>query len=286
MNALETLCFISEQSSFEDDYHGPVGYKVFDKGNRLYVTFDAILQSFGILNRNSRMYDADNIWNCIQTDEQIQTYLKNNSWMGEADHPAAHIQGEELTMQRIAVPDMMKTSHYIRSPRLNGKSTLEASIQTDSGTEAGRNMAIKIIDGKIVPCFSARVLGSMDPNDVRRMVRVRKLITYDWVMYPSHREAQAKFTQPIQESVTMKDAQDFVGTILFLPQLAQIAAANSSEANMICEAFDLTMDDLVGVTATGNSVVFNENGNTIVTPLTSDKIRANTKSMISDWINQ
>lgn len=279
---LETLCFIQEQTSFEDDYRNSFGYSIHKEDGRFYVIFEAVLQSFGIMNRNKRMYDAQNVWNCIQTDEQIQTLLKNNSWIGEADHPAACIQGEELTMQRISVPDMNNSSHYIRKPRLEGNLLL-GTIQTDSGTKSGMNMAIKIVDGKIVPCFSARVLGALTHRGSQPIVNVRKLVTYDWVLYPSHREAQAKITQPLQESV--KQAEDFVGTIIFLPELAKMATVGSKDAQFICEAFDLTNDDLIGVTATGNSVVLQENGNTYVAPITSNAVRNKTKSMLTDWLN-
>lgn len=279
---LETLCFLREQSSFEDDYRDSFGYKVFDKGNRFYVTFEAVLQSFAVMNRNHRMYDAQNVWNCIQTDEQIQTLLKNNSWVGEADHPAAEIQGEELTMQRISTPDVRKSSHYIRKPRLEGNLLL-GTIQTDSGTDDGMNMAIKIVDGKIVPCFSARVLGALSHRGSQPIVNVRKLITYDWVLYPSHREAQAKISQPLQESV--QQAEDFVGTIIFLPELARMASAGSKDAQFICEAFDLSADDLIGVTETGNSVVIQENSNLYVAPLSSDIVRKQTQNSLRDWLN-
>lgn len=281
-NELETLCYISEQTSFEEDYRDNFGYKIFDRGNRFYIIFDAILQSFGVRNRNGRKYNCDNIWNCIQTDEMIQTFLKNNSWIGEENHPEPKIQGQELTLQRIGTPDMSRSSHYIRKPRLNGN-FLEATIQTDSGTEHGMNMAIKIVDGKIIPCFSARVLGALSNNSGDPVVNVRKLITYDWVLYPSHREAQAKIQQPVMESV--KPIEEFVGTIIFLPELARMAAANSKETAWLCESFGLSDEDIAGFTPTGNSIVLTEGSNVYVQPISDKNIRAKTRSIVTDWLN-
>lgn len=281
---LDTFCYIREQTSFPTDYANNFGYEIHDKGNRFYLTFDAVLQSFGVMNRNRRMYEAENIMGCINTDDYIQSMLRQNSWMGEIDHPAAEKEGETLTINRISNPNMKLTSHYIRRPRLNGN-LLEARIQTDSSNENGMNMAIKIVDGKIIPCFSARVLGALQNKNGNPVVHVRKLITYDWVLYPSHREAEAKINQPIQESV--ETAAKYANcTVIFLPELARMAAVNSKEASWLCESFGLSMNDIVGVTSTGNSVVLTENENVYIQPINDRTIRNKTKKILTDWIHQ
>lgn len=282
-NDLSAFCYIQEQTSTPEDYNGSFGYEVHDKGSRFYVTFDSVLQSFGIKNRNQREYDLNNVWNCIQTDDYILSMLKQNSWVGEIDHPAAIKKGEELTMQRIANPDPKMSSHYIRKPRINGN-LLEATIQTDSSNEHGMNMAIKIVDGKIIPCFSARVLGALKNVSGRPVVFVNKLITYDWVLYPSHREAMAKIKQPIMESVNA--AAKYAGAkIIFLKELAQMAANNSKETEWLCESFGLTIDDVIGVTNTGNSVVIQENSNVYIQPISDKVIRQRTQNVVKDWLN-
>lgn len=284
VNDIETFCYIREQTSYMEDYGDNFGYQVHDKGGRFYVTFNAVLQSFGVKNRNKRQYDAANIMDRIEHDDYIQSMLRQNSWMGEIDHPAPTIDGEELTMQRIANPDMKLTSHYIRKPVLNGN-LLEAGIQTDSSNPNGMNMAIKIVDGKIIPCFSARVLGGLRNRGGVPIVFVRKLITYDWVLYPSHPEAMAKITQPLMESVN--EASKYAGcTVIFLPQLAKMAAESSRETEWLCESFGLSIDDVVGLTNTGNSVVINENGNTYIQPIHDKFVREKTKNNLRDWLNR
>ena len=67
----------------------------------------------GVMNRNHRSYDQANIWDCIQHDDYIQSMLRQNSWIGEIDHPSAKVKGEELTISRISNPDMERSSHYI-----------------------------------------------------------------------------------------------------------------------------------------------------------------------------
>lgn len=281
---LNTFCYIQEQTSFEDDYIKKFGYQLFPVGNRFYIIFPAVLQSFSVKNRNGREYDAENIMDKILHDDYIQSMLRQNSWMGEIDHPAPILKGEELTIQRIANPDPKMTSHYIRSPHLNGN-LLEATIQTDSSNENGMNMAIKIVDGKIIPCFSARVLGSAKNVNGRVIVYVNKLICYDWVLYPSHPEAMAKIHQPLMESVN--EAARYAGAkVIFLKELAQMAANNSRETEFLCESFGLTIDDVVGITSTGNSVVIAENGNTYIQPITDKIIRSRTQNTLRDWLNK
>lgn len=281
---LNTFCYIREQTSFPSDYNGNFGYKIFNRGDRFYLIFDAVLQSFGVMNRNNRMYEASNIMDKINNDDYIQSMLRQNSWMGEIDHPAPIREGEQLTINRISNPDMKLTSHYIRKPRLNGN-LLEATIQTDSSNKHGMNMAIKIVDGKIIPCFSARVLGALTNKGGKPVVNVRKLITYDWVLYPSHKEAEGKITQPIQESVN--EASKYSGTtIIFLPELAKMAVDNSKEASWLCESFGLSIDDIIGVTSTGNSVVLTENNNVYIQPINDKVVRNKTKNMLIDWMNR
>lgn len=284
MNDLSALCYIQEQSSFEDDYKGSFGYEVEEKGNRFFVKFSAVMQSFNVLNRNKRMYDADNIMNCINNDEQIQEYLRHNSWMGEIDHPAPEFEGQKLTLQRIANPDPKKTSHYIRKPHLEGN-LLKANIQTDSSNEHGMNMAIKIVDGKITPCFSARVLGALRNIGGKPIVYVNKLITYDWVLFPSHREAAAEINQPLAESV--QNVADKLGAkIIFLKDLAQMAANNSKETEWLCESFGLNINDVVGLSHDGSSVAIMENGtNMYLQPITDKAIRNKTQNAVRDWLN-
>lgn len=284
MPSMDTFCYIKEQTSYMEDYDN-FGYNVHKEDGRFYVTFDAVLQSFAVRNRNGREYDADNIWNCIQTDDYIQSMLRQNSWMGEIDHPAAEIQGQELTMQRIANPDMKLTSHYIRKPRMNGNKFLEATIQTDSSNPHGMNMAIKIVDGKIIPCFSARVLGSLRNTGGKPVVYVKKLITYDWVLYPSHPEAMGKITQPMVESIN--EAARLAGcTVIFLNELAKMAANSSKETEFLCESFGLSIDDVVGLTNTGNSIVIAEGENTYIQPITDARIRSKTRSAVADWLHR
>lgn len=279
-----TLCYIREQTSYPEDYMTNFGYKEHKRDGRFYLTFEAVLQSFGVMNRNRRMYDANNVMDRINNDDYVQSMLRQNSWIGEIDHPTPTFSGQELTMNRITNPDPKMSSHFIRSPRLNNN-LLEANIQTDSSNENGMNMAIKIIDGKIVPAFSARVLGELTNQTGRPLVNVRKLVTYDWVFFPSHKEALGRISQPVMESVEVVE-NEINEKIIFFEELAKMVANDDKETALLCESFGLSIDAVIGLTKSGNSLVIQEDKNIYVQPISDKFVRNKTKSKIADWLNE
>jgi len=69
--------------------------------------------------------------------------------------------------------------------------------------------------------------------------------------------------------------------VIFFDELARMVANNDAETQMLCEAFDLTLDDVIGVTENG-SVVITENQNVYVKPITDRTIRSKTQNMLND----
>jgi len=277
---INALCWINEQTADPSDQVN-FGYTVCRNDNRFYLKFPATLQSFGIRNRNQRYYEAANIWDCIQSSDYIQDMLRRNSWLGELDHPAEEIMGQKLTVQRIGNPDPKHTSHYIRKPHLEGN-LLKANIQTDSGTEEGRNLAIKIVDGKIIPGFSARVLGELQNRNGNPTVFVRKLITYDAVLYPSHPTALGEIHQPLAEAT--EEVQQYTGKIIYFQELAQMAANSSKETEWLCESFGLNIDDVIGLANQGQAVVIQEKQNLYAQPITDKIIRQRTVKSLRNFL--
>lgn len=284
---LNALCYVNEQTSFSEDMPN-FGYTVHktEDPSRWFLKFKAVLQSFDRLNRNKRNYDGQNIMENITNGEYTKSMLKQNSWVGEMEHPAASIKGENLSMERLCNPDPKHSSHYIRKPWLDGN-LLWAPIQTDSSTAEGMNMAIKMVDGHVIPGFSVRAFGKLIQHHGMPTVWVRKLVTYDTVLYPSHPEALGD----IQQDMVLESANATAGleemagaTIIMMPALAMMAANNSKETEYICESFGLTIDDVVGVTSTGNSVVISEGANRYVQPITDKFVRNKTRNMVNDFL--
>lgn len=278
------LCYISEQTSFPEDYEN-FGYTVREGSNGFpIVDFESILQSFGVLNRNGRNYQQDNVWTMVQTDPYVTDQRKRNCWQGEEDHPSPMIDGQKLPITRLTATDLGRASHYIRNPRCEGNK-LRAHIQTDNGTECGRNMAVKIIDGKIVPGFSARVFGNMTNVEGKPTIILTRLITYDWVNYPSHSDALAELNQPLMESAnqTKHFQETFGGTLVTFDELREMLRSNSDEMKLLCESFHIDESNIIGMC--GDSAVVQENANIFVQPLTDKRILSKSKNMISEWLH-
>ena len=221
--------------------------QICDKPNIFYVEFDATLQSFGVMNRNHRVYNQSNVWSCIQNDEKIQDLMKNNSWFGEMDHPTPRLKNEELSPERIMNSIPGNTSHKIMNPYCKGN-LINAHIQTDAGTEAGMNMAKKIIQG-MVPRFSARALAELINKNGTPTVNMKKLITYDWVLYPSFSKAEmcGDATGSARSIPLMESGESDVlsSSDVFVPfeELAQDLEASDPNISAFMESGQFSHDD-------------------------------------------
>ena len=244
-NKYETACYVQEAPTpCEVD---PRGFKQFRSVNgHAYVEFDSTLQTFNCYNRMRRRYDAHNLERVINEDERITELKRNNKWRGELNHPNPDIAGQRLTDIRMTIPEPTRTSHMIRNNRLEGD-RYKGIITTDPGCECGRQVAEEIIDLGMVPSFSVRLLGTMIPNAPINQpnMRVTKVITYDLVDYPSHAGADGDVSPIVhQESVTPIPDE---GCVIFLKNLAKYCAEQSEDMKTICESFQISMDELVGI---------------------------------------
>ena len=261
-NKYETACFVqeAEQSadipSYKDD---PRGYRLFYASNGApYVEFDATLQTFNCYNRMNRRYDPINLTSVIDNDERIQTLLRQNKWRGELNHPNPDIKGQQYSDIRMTIPEQTRTSHMIRKNRLEGD-RYKAIITTDPAFECGRGAAVEIIDMGSVPSFSVRLLGNMIPNAPHNQpnMRVTKVITYDMVDFPSHRDADGDVRPKMHQE----------GVQVFLRDLAKYCVNESENLRVVCESFQILPDELVGISNQGELQVKQTDGAKILIPM-------------------
>lgn len=237
-----TACFVQEapQDAEIPSYKvDPRGYKMFRASNGApYVEFDATLQTFNCYNRMRRRYDPMNLVSVIDNDERIQELLRHNKWRGELNHPNPDIKGQQYTDIRMTIPEQTRTSHMIRKNRLEGD-RYKAIITTDPGFETGRGAAVEIIDLGSVPSFSVRLLGTMLPNAPMGQpnMRVSKVITYDMVDFPSHAGADGDVAPSVHQE----------GTVIFLKELAKYCADKSEDLRVVCESFQISIDEITGL---------------------------------------
>lgn len=243
------LVFLEERTSPENNTVNNIN--VIDSNGVFYVEFDSNLHSFDVMNRNDRMYTGQNVWSRIVTDDRIQSQLHDNSWFGEQDHPFQITQNAKLTPERMMKVYLPNRSHKIMNPRLN-RNLLQAHIQTSAGTDAGVGMAKDIIQG-MIPDFSCRSVAELKPVDGKPLIDVKRIITYDWVLYPSHKEAhKISDIKPVmkrpnvysesgeQICVSSKDIE------IPLTEILKNIGEKDPTINVIMESFELSEKDLVG----------------------------------------
>lgn len=234
-NKYKMACFIQEAPTLGEIKPGSLVVKTSADGHP-YCKFRSTLQTFEAANRMRRRYDGQNVANVIRTCERINDLKKRNQWRGEWNHPNPDIEGTKLTNIRMTIPDPKLTSHFINNDGLFGMK-YDGDIVTHPGTECGRAIAAEIIDLKAVPAFSVRLLGNMIPNarpgDVN--IKVNKVITFDMVDFPSHPGAVADIVH--QESAE----------VIFLRDLARYAVEQSEVMSVVCEAFEISLDEISGI---------------------------------------
>ena len=256
--------------------------KIYNDNNIFFVEFDSVLQSFGVENRNHRYYTAENVWQAIQS-PKIQDLLSHDSWFGEQNHPTQTFTDAKLTPERIRDVWMPNRSHKIMKPRIDGN-LLKARIQTDAGTDAGIGFAKTIIQG-MVPRFSCRSIATLRQINGRPTVVIRLLVTYDWVFYPSHCEAEmiGQLQKPMMESasgiVTPADPSVTPDDIMIpLHEILDLVGNKDTNTEILLESFDLDIKDLVGFDDTHEHAIIKDHDNMIYA-----KISPETKHKVDDF---
>lgn len=246
-----------------------------------YITFDTNLQDFDVLNRNKRMYDGSNIEECIHS-EKIQSQLATNGWFGEWDHPTPEIAGEKLSPERIQNVPPLKRCFKIMRPRFHSN-ILSATIQSATN-DIGESFAKETLAGWI-PQFSARAIATMVYRNGKPYVIVKRLITYDSVLYPSHAIAAAtskpvltakSFTESVSDTINTvtESVTDFVnGMVVSLKDILADVGHRDVNTQLILESFELDESALIGFNDAHNKVIIKDDNNTIYANINPETVK-------------
>ena len=158
--------------------------EVIDKPHLFYVRFDATLQSLDCVNRNRRKYRGDAVVEGLSTPE-ISELIANKKWKGECDHPITK------EIQRIATVLSKYESHYITKWWRDGN-LIKGTIESIDDGKYGTALAKRTLQGEN-HSFSLRALAMLEKaNGITVVNRPPRVITYDEVNLPSHKEAYAE----------------------------------------------------------------------------------------------
>lgn len=148
-----------------------------DKNN--HVTIQTILQDCNVRNRNGRFYSDKEMRSEIKS-ERIQELIKTQNLFGEAGHPMS----KDIARQQVIDPRNL--SHKILKLWMDGDD-IKAHVR-GAASAVGNEFNSHILDGTI-PSFSLRALGSIQRTNNGAEVKNVKIVTWDWVIFPSHKRA-------------------------------------------------------------------------------------------------
>lgn len=213
--------------------------EVVEKPHLFFVRFTTTLQSLDCKNRNGRQYNGDALVKGL-SDPNIAELIANKKWKGERDHPVTK------DIQRIASVLSKYQSHYITKWWREGN-LIKGNIETIDDGRYGTALARSILQGEN-PSFSLRALAMLEKKGNTTYVNSPpRVITYDEVNLPSHKEAYA---DPVKKKV-LSDGQNEIAYEVTNMKLTGAAIAieasdikdmlvkKSDNLKIVCESFDI-----------------------------------------------
>ena len=154
----------------------------YSRNGLLYVIFETVFQSFGVKNRNRRIYDGDAVmasWNA----PHIQELIRKKSFVSEYGHPL------DSSMSRVTQIDPARICGRINSYYRSGN-LLKGEFETFDDGACGTMLTRRILQG-LEPAFSVRMLAKLTKmkDGTMLMNQPGHLVTADCVILPSHMEA-------------------------------------------------------------------------------------------------
>ena len=181
-----------------------VNIRDFNKNGMTYVIFETVFQSFGVKNRNKRIYDGDAVmasWNA----PHIQELVRKKSFVSEYGHPL------DQSMSRITQIDPTRICGRINSYYRSGN-LLKGEFETFDDGACGTMLTRRILQG-LEPAFSVRMLAKLTrtKDGTMLMNQPGHLVTADCVILPSHMEAyrdESKSINVVNKAITESAGMD------------------------------------------------------------------------------
>lgn len=140
---------------------------------------EGILQEVEEDNRNGRYYEKSELFPQLKTERTIEL-LKTGNFKGESGHPMTNDIKRQATIDPTNVCvkylDIWTEGNFIKARFTGTNNALGEEFNKD------------LLDGEL-PSFSLRALGTIVNKNGHACVKNIKLITWDRVIYPSHKHA-------------------------------------------------------------------------------------------------
>ena len=154
-----------------------------DTGRR--VVAEGTLQSMGVKNRNGRIYLKEDLAPEINGPRMTEL-LKTGNFCGEDGHPVGP-DASSIARQQTVDPKLVS----VRYTKVWIDGNLIKGHFMGTNNAYGEAFNQDLLDG-FLPSFSLRALGSIESKGGNAYVKNIKIVTWDRVIYPSHKEAYTK----------------------------------------------------------------------------------------------
>lgn len=144
-----------------------------------------VLQTANEKNRNGRIYKKEDLMREIKAPRQVEL-LEAGQLCGEAGHPIGK-DAESLPRQQTIDPKNV----CVRFHKLWMEGNNVMGYFEGTNNAAGETFDKDLRSG-ITPAFSLRALGTIKSTPSGAVVENLKMITYDYVIFPSHKGAYTK----------------------------------------------------------------------------------------------
>ena len=210
------------------------------------VLAEGVVQEANEQNRNGRWYDSRDLFpqlTCPRTMELLRT----GNMRAENGHPL----DKDLVRQQTIDPKLV----CVRFNKIWVEKNLVKAIYEGTDNAYGEEVDTELRNG-VKHAFSLRALGSIENIDGKAYVKNIKVITYDRVIYPSHKRAYTERIvsesaidgTPIQENQIIVPEND-PGKIITLKESDARIVLNrlqreSANLSQIVETFDGLYDNI------------------------------------------
>jgi hypothetical protein len=247
----------------------PRNVKVFNKNNLFYLRYNTTLQTFNIKNRNGRIYVGEGMEPSLRADHIIEL-MRKRSWCGEAGHP------DSEDMKRILTIDPKCISHRIVDIDIS-RNKVDGVLETLDNDGYGNSKTKLILQG-METAYSLRALAPLiKRGDGTSVVKGKShVVTYDWVILPSHKEAYMDNQKPVEKVITAITAEG--NTMVPSREIAVNEAAlkdfiieESKNVKLISSVCEVGLGSMI-IGKDAKNIILKENGNTYFIPL-EEKIK-------------
>lgn len=234
-----------------------------DKNNKNRVIAEGVLQDVDVLNRNRRWYSGSELFPQI-TSPRTQELITTGNMRAENGHPLEKDLIRQQTIDpnnTVAIFLSMWTENNFVKGRYRGTNNIK-------GDEFDQDLR----DG-FLPSWSLRALGKIENTNRGAEVKGLKLITYDRVIYPSHKSAYT--TNIVSESgmidgITESGNKLYIddndsGMIIPITNDSVISYLKSESANLrlACESLEFMYND-ISIIEGGTQVQLTDNDGTVL----------------------